>query len=264
MMRIIHFSDTHEPAVLKFSSFFDKRLIGCANSLVIRRRRYDPSRTARMIECILREKPDCAVFTGDAVSTSEPEEFERAAVRFEPLAGSGIPVIAVPGNHDCYVRDARCRTAMERFYTRLNGEEFRPGPHVRIIGGLRFAVIHCALPTPWILSSGVMTPETASFLAAQAEMKDDRPLVCTGHFPLLREPGPASWRRGLRGAENAAELLRHGSLALSLCGHVHRGYERPCGRSSGEVCAGSVTKYGTFTEIRFEGGKFECLRRSLT
>ena len=91
MMRIIHFSDTHEPAVLKFSSFFDKRLIGCANSLVIRRRRYDPSRTDRMIGCILREKPDCVVFTGDPVSTSEPEEFERAAVRFEPLAGSGIP-----------------------------------------------------------------------------------------------------------------------------------------------------------------------------
>jgi len=264
MTRFIHFSDAHEPAAPGWDSLLDKRLIGSLNSLLMRGRRYDPARTERMIECILRERPDGVIFTGDAVSTSEPGEFARAAARFKPLTGSGIPVIAVPGNHDCYVRDARCRAAMEDFYTCLNGEPFRPEPHVRIIGDVRFAVIHCALPTLWILSSGVMTPETASFLTAQADSGDERPLVCVGHFPLLGEKGVAAWRRGLRGADSAAELLRRGTISLSLCGHVHRGGLRPCGDSAGELCAGSVSKYGVFAEILYNGGHtFEIRRRTL-
>ena len=111
--RIIHFSDTHEPATLEsWRALFDKRILGLANSSLVRKNRYDRNYLPRAIELILKDPPDLALFTGDAVSCGQPGEFDRALKLFRPLIDSSVPLLYIPGNHDAYVRDRSCRKAL--------------------------------------------------------------------------------------------------------------------------------------------------------
>ena len=264
--RIIVFSDIHEEAVFSPGAWKDKRILGWLNSRVMRRKSYDRSRTDRAVRYILGEKPDVVVFPGDAVSTAAPEEFERAWGRLRPLAESGIPVIFTPGNHDLYTRDRACREALEDFYRKMNGgRDYSPEPYLLEVKGLRFAAVHCAKPVPWVMSSGRMTPSAAAFLRREAEKPSGAPLVCTGHFPILIDHPLREFRRRIFGAGEAAALIRSGKIALSLCGHMHEGYEKLDPRGYGEICAGSLTRYGSLAVVTWhdETKTFELKRETI-
>ena len=102
MLKIIHFSDIHISAPLSSgSALFDKRLIGYLNGAIFRRHAYKQERLEKAVPMILNEKPDVIVFTGDATTCSQPEEFEKALNLLQPLIKSGIPILYTPGNHDC-------------------------------------------------------------------------------------------------------------------------------------------------------------------
>ena len=264
--RIILFSDIHEEAVFSAGAWKDKRLIGWLNSRVMRGKTFDRSRTDRAVRFILENKPDIVVFPGDAVSTSAPEEFDTAWRRLRPLAESGIPLIFTPGNHDIYTRDRACLAALEDFYRKMNGgRAYDPEPYLLEVKGVRFAAVHCAKPVPWVMSSGRMTKSTTAFLRRAAEDASSAPLVCVGHFPILIDHPIRESRRRVFGAGEAAEMIRSGKIALSLCGHMHHGYEKTDARGYGEVCAGSLTRYGSLVVItcREDTGTFELKREMI-
>lgn len=251
--RLILFADSHEPAAFPgLRGCFDKRLFGWCNDLLKRRFLHDPDLLNMAVQVILQRKPDCVLFAGDAVSTSDPAEFERAKLRFQPLAGSGIPLLCAAGNHDCYVRDKTCRNAMLDFYRFLAAgreEVFScDSPVFRKTGGLRLLALPEAHPVaPW-LSCGSLSDESTDFLEREAASGDPEPLVLLHHFPLLDH----SWRRSLRNAGKARALLKKGKIALSLCGHTHCPAETLDKQGRGEIIAGSVTRYGVLTEILYD------------
>lgn len=252
---LILIADSHEPAVFPgLRGCFDKRFLGYGNDRLKRRFLHDQKSLDNAVRIILARKPDCVLFAGDAVSTSNPLEFKHALPHFQPLINSRIPLLCTAGNHDCYVRDASCRAAMLNFYRSLAaGREdvFSPGrPMLRRIGHLRLIALPEARPVaPW-LSCGFLSAESLEFLEREAESGDPAPLVLLHHFPLLER----SWRRSLRNAERARALLKAGKIALSLCGHVHHPSETLDERGRGELVAGSVTRYGVLTEIIYDAG----------
>ncbi|MBO4649550.1 MAG: metallophosphoesterase [Lentisphaeria bacterium] len=253
--RIIHFSDTHQPATLEhWHALFDKRLVGLVNSNLIRKGRYDQSLPAKAIEYILKNPPDLAVFTGDATSCGQVGEFSRALRLFRPLLKSDIPFIYTPGNHDAYVPDRACRSALERFTLVMSrGKHPLSGyPFALDFPSFRLLVIDCARPFNPALSCGYMPPKTRQFLLDEAAKLDARPLICVGHFPLITEASLINARRLLYGSAGAAEMLQEGIIDLSLCGHIHRPYELLNERGRGEIVAGSLTKYGTLAEIIYD------------
>lgn len=203
MTRILQISDSHERAVLnEFSACFDKRLFGFCTSNLIRRFQHDDSQLDAAIERILSEKPDAVLFTGDAVSTSNPLEFERALPHFLPLAKSGIPLICTPGNHDLYTREKAYHDAMHAFYDELT--QFVPyeKPVLLRVGDVRIAAVPESRPSlPW-LSCGWFSDETVRFLEEESAKDDPAPLILAGHFPLLDR----SWRRGLKNAGLVRDL----------------------------------------------------------
>ena len=257
MTRLIHFSDSHEGAVLPPHPF-DKRIFGFCNSVFKRRFQHDDSLLDAAVSRIVSLKPDMVIFTGDAVSTAAPEEFRRAAERFRPLRDSGIPLVCTAGNHDCYVPDAACRRAMLDFYMNLT-PLFSEKPFLIRTGGIRLAVIPEAKPLPVWLSCGYLGEESVDLLTAEAEQNDPDPLVVAGHFPLLDH----SWRRGLRNAGSVRKLLKSGGIALSLCGHVHRPAGSLGSGGPAELTAGSVTRCGVISQITYENGVFSLERISL-
>ena len=254
--RIVQFSDIHEHAVFSPRSLLDKRFFGLLNSTFCRGGSYRMERTDAAVRTILRDLcPDVIVFSGDAVSTSDPREFETALARLRPLAESGIPILFSPGNHDRYVRDRLCREAFERFRASLTRTCPMDWPFVYGTPELRFAVIDCARPFNPVLSCGQMSPETASFLESEAAKDDPRPLVCVGHFPL-RNNTLLEFRHRLIGGSRATALLERGGIALSLAGHVHRPEQSLDSRGRGEIVAGSLTKWDILREITFADGVF--------
>ena len=201
-------------------------------------------------------RPGLAIFTGDAVSTSDPREFDAALNQLRPLVDSGMPVLFSPGNHDRYVRDRACREAFERFRVELTKNCPMAYPGLYETPDLRFAVIDCARPFNPVLSCGEMKPETADFLEREAAKDDPRPLVCVGHFPLHGNDKLKSFRHRLIGGKRAEALLNAGKIALSVAGHVHVPSRHLDARGYGEVVAGSLTRHDILREIAFEGGVF--------
>lgn len=251
---ILHFSDVHFPAEISCRSFLDKRILGCCNSLLVRKGKYKLEYFRKAIPQFLKKKPSLFVFTGDAVSTADPREFQKALIAFQPLIDSGIPILYVPGNHDLYVRDRQCREAMEQFYSALNGgRSYSDAPWIFDGGLVRIAAIHCAKPLSWYFSCGVMSGQTSEFLRKEMENTAfSAPLLLAGHFPVITDHPRLDFRRKLYHAEIAAEGLESGKIALSMCGHIHQGYERTLPSGSMELCAGSLTKHGSYLEITYD------------
>ncbi len=262
--KFVLFSDIHEHAVFSPRALLDKRFFGLMNSTFCRHGAYRMERVDAAVRTILDSlRPDLAIFTGDAVSTSDPREFEAALKQLRPLVESGMPILFSPGNHDRYVRDRACCEAFEHFRAELTKHCPMTLPGVYETPELRFAVIDCARPFTPVLSCGEMMPETADFLEREAAKDDPRPLVCVGHFPLhTNGRSLASYRHSLLGAKRAEALLNEGKIALSVVGHVHVPFQRLDARGRGEIVAGSLTKKDVMREITFENGVFTV--RSLT
>ena len=255
--KFVLFSDTHEHAVFSPRALLDKRFFGLMNSTFCRHGAYRMERIAAAVRTILDSlRPDLVIFTGDAVSTSDPREFDAALKQLRPLIDSGIPILYSPGNHDRYVRDRACCEAFERFRAELTKHCPMTLPGLYETSDLRFAVIDCARPFNPVLSCGEMPPETADFLERAAAKDDPRPLVCVGHFPLHGNDGLKSFRHRLIGGKRAEALLNAGKIALSLAGHIHVPFQRLDSRGYGEIVAGSLTKHDILREITFDGGVF--------
>ena len=256
--KFVLFSDIHEHAVFSPCALLDKRVFGLMNSSFCRHGGYRMERIGAAVRTILDSlRPDLVIFTGDAVSTSDPREFGAALDRLRPLAESGIPILFSPGNHDRYVRDRACREAFEQFRAGLTKHCPMELPGVYETPELRFAVIDCARPFNPVLSCGEMTPETADFLEAEAAKDDPRPLVCVGHFPLHGNcRSLKSYRHSLLGGKRAETLLNERKIALSVAGHVHIPSRRLDDRGYGEIVAGSLTKFDILREITFADGVF--------
>jgi 3',5'-cyclic AMP phosphodiesterase CpdA len=256
-MKIALFSDIHEHAVFSARALLDKRLFGLMNSTFCRHGSYRMERIDAAVRTILDSlRPDLVIFTGDAVSTSDPREFEAALKRLRPLIDSGLPILYSPGNHDRYVRARACREAFEYFRAELTKRCPMTLPGLYETPELRFAVIDCARPFNLVLSCGEMPPETSAFLENEAAKDDPRPLVCVGHFPLHGNDKLKSFRHRLIGGERAEALLNEGKIALSLAGHIHVPFQELDARGHGEIVAGSLTKKDVLREITFADGVF--------
>ena len=255
--KFVVFSDIHEHAVFSARALLDKRVFGLVNSTFFRHGSYRMERIDAAVRTILDSlRPDLVIFAGDAVSTSDPREFESALKRLRPLIDSGIPILYSPGNHDRYVRARACREAFERFRAELTAHTPMTWPGLYETPDLRFAVIDCARPFNPVLSCGEMTPETAVFLEREAGKDDPRPLVCVGHFPLRGNDKLSSFRHRLLGGKRAEALLNDGKIALSVVGHVHMPSQRLDARGRGELIVGSLTKHDILREITFDNGTF--------
>ena len=255
--KFVLFSDIHEHAVFSPRALLDKRFFGLMNSTFCRHGAYRMERIDAAVRTILDSlRPDLVIFTGDAVSTSDPREFEAALKQLRPLVESGMPILYSPGNHDRYVRDRACREAFEHFRAELTKHCPMTLPGVYETSELRFAVIDCARPFTPVLSCGEMTPETADFLEREAAKDDPRPLVCVGHFPLRGNDKLSSFRHRLIHYERAETLLNAGKIALSVAGHVHKPLQHLDARGYGELVVGSLTKKDILREITFDAGVF--------
>ena len=237
-------------------AYFDKRWVGVFNYRFRRRFRHDLSKLERAVDYILSTRPDVAVCTGDLTSAGQPGEFERVRKVLAPLRDSGIPLIYMPGNHDCYVKRPKCVKAMKDMveYLTCGSSVFDDYPQRRIIAGVEFLLLNTSRPSNLLCSWGFLLKEDSRKIEAWCGEEKSLPRILVSHYPMTEDHPLLRIRHRLFGQRRMLELLGSGSIDLALCGHVHKPYfkSHPDGRIL-ECCAGSVTRNGSLVEISSTG-----------
>ena len=254
-MKIIHFSDPHAGAMPdSLSAYFDKRIVGTMNYLFKRRFLHNMELMQKGVDYILQEKPDVVVCSGDLTSTGQSREFDIILEILMPLICSGIKMFYVPGNHDLYVKNNRCRRAFEEAFAKLNGENvsFSSLPEVFSVEECDFMPVNESRPTNIFLSTGYLTSEVSDKIIEIAEVQRERPLIMIGHFPVREKSSPLDLRHRMYGQKSVLELLNSQKIDLSLCGHTHKWSCDVDGTGRGEVIAGSLTKTADLNVIEYD------------
>lgn len=265
-MRIVHFSDLHLTALPRdLSALCDKRVLGLTNHFLRRRHRFHADLAERAVARLRLLAPDLVVITGDITSVGSPEDFAAARRCLAPLLApsSGFACVYVPGNHDAYVRNARCVAALRQAFGVLNNQrwELDQLPAEMTFPGLRVLVVNECVPTaPW-LSCGIFTPAVRHRVRAWLEtprQPGERKLL-VGHFPSRLHDGrrlPA--RRRLRDDNLIWNALQAGRLDVSLCGHDHTPFVRRESNGAMEICAGALSATGRLNVLDYSAatGRF--------
>ena len=204
MIRLLHFSDVHLPsslARLRLRDLASKRLLGAANVLVRRRRRFRDARIklAALSRLATELAADAVLCTGDYTELGTEDEIRDARALVEPFLRAPLGFITMPGNHDLYVPD----TVQTRRFERHFGDLLRtdlpehavdgPWPAVRLLGEtVAVVAVRSARPNPepW-RSSGMVAPAE---LGALARILSDprvsgRFVIVATHYALRKRDG---------------------------------------------------------------------------
>ena len=261
-MRIFHFSDPHAGGPAEdWRAYFDKRWVGVFNYRFRRRFRHDLGMLRNAVDYLMAHRADVAVCTGDLTSTGQPGEFAQVREILRPLRDSAIPIIYLPGNHDCYVKRPACVAAMtDMVHWLTRGDyEFAALPQVRTIGGCDFLLLNTSRPSNLLCSWGFVSRADSRYIEEFCRTPKQRPRILVGQYTLYEEHPFLRIRHRLFGQRKLQELLENGAIDLALCGHVHRPYRHLTPKGYGENCAGSVTLNGSMTQIDCDpaGGRFQ-------
>jgi len=227
---------------------FSKTWIGNANLLLSRGKILQPLCLKTLIPILQQEMVDLCLITGDLSTTSQPKEFLKAQEFVKNLLQSGIDVLTLPGNHDHYTRKAFQK---KLFYHYLANPAFGskdPKYDLRydLLEVYRFTditliLLDQTLPTPWFQDHGSIAPTLLMNLQKVLnQMAKDQPLICAGHFPLIRENGALD--TCLKRGSQLYSLLRSHSKVYYLHGHRHH-YKIIQDPSSGltQIDSGSIS-----------------------
>lgn len=266
-MKIVHFSDIHAGGPAEdWMAYVDKRWVGVFNYRWRRRFQHDLANVTKAVNYILDTRPDVAVCTGDLTSAGQPGEFAKTKAVLEPLLQSDIPVIFIPGNHDCYVYRPKCmkaiRDAVE--WMSSNSYKFEDYPFKKDFGQCEFIIINNSRPSNLLCSWGFMDKESNDFVVKCCSEEKIKPRILVGHYPIFEDHPILRVRHRLFKQKQVRQLIENGSIDLSLCGHVHKPYARTDATGRGEICAGSVTRNGSLAEITYSPTEDLFIRQVIT
>lgn len=163
-------------------------------------------------------RPDLVVVSGDLTLRAKPHQF-RAARQFVDAIEQklGIPVLAIPGNHDVPLYRVWERAlAPYRAYERDFSANLEP-----TFEDDEMLVVGVNTAANWTLKDGLVPRRRLKHLADQLATAGSRFTVVTLHHPLVPAPRFDN-RRVFRHAVETANLLVEHGVDLVLAGHHHQ------------------------------------------
>lgn len=220
-LTLIHFGDLHVWNLGFDRDFAFKRLLGLANLILRRGRKFPPPLAQMLIERLGGEEADYVVFTGDLTTTALRREFIAGRQLLGPVIDRWERrFIAIPGNHDRYTpRAADARLFENHFHT---PHEELPFAH-DLDPRWTLVAFDCAVPRR-LSSRGRVAPETLARLDAllAAQRERGRDLIAAAHYPLhYPEHHKPTWEHVLPERAEVLEVLHRHGVRVYLHGHAH-------------------------------------------
>ncbi len=219
MFVLAHLSDPHlaplpMPRPLELLS---KRGLGYLNWLRKRRGIHRAEVLETLVADLKARAPDHIAVTGDLVNLSLPGEFDSARAWLQKLGGPR-DVTVVPGNHDCYVRDA-VGAAQREWDIYMRGDGGETFPFVRRRGPLALIGLSTSLPTLPLAATGRLHGDQIARLGeVLGELRREAFRVVLIHHPPV---AGANYFRRLTDAAALREVLHRHGAELVLHGHHH-------------------------------------------
>lgn len=276
LVRLAHFSDIHltaRPLGWRVRDAFNKRPGGWMNVAVFGRgKRF---RHANNVIATLRGELagrgfDRLVFSGDATTLGFPAEMLESAKRLGVGAPGLPPGIAVPGNHDVYVR----RSARERLFEkafgpwqhgqRASAEHY---PFAQKVGHVWLIGVNSSVPNFWVWDArGNVGPAQLDRFKKLCATLDDGPRIVVSHYPIQMQGHQQEprWHR-LRDWAKVRDVATECGVSLWLHGHRHHWYFlRPAANLPfATICTGSSTQTGRwgYHDYTIDGWNLKAVRR---
>ncbi|WP_084360676.1 phosphodiesterase [Hydrogenophaga palleronii] len=170
----------------------------------------------------LQPAPDLVLLTGDLTDRGTAAEY---AVVADALAPLGMPVYAVPGNHD---DPTVARNALRRCMPVAPDAPAGACCYTLRVGGLHLIALDTVVPRQ---SHGALQPDQLAWLARALDARRGEPVLLFMHHPPLPTGIEAMDACSLmEGADALAALVRgHGQVQGLLCGHLHRAVQMQFG-----------------------------------
>ncbi len=275
-VRLIHFSDVHitsKPLGWRGRDLASKRFTGWLNLQLLgraRRFRHAPHVAGALVREIKQRQPDHLIFSGDATSLAFESEF-RAAARVLAVGDPDMPpALAIPGNHDYYVKKPAKERLFERYFApwqkgeRVDDETY---PFAQRVGSLWLIGVNSSSYNFWTFDATgrIGRPQLDRLKRLLAQLSPG-PRILVTHYPLARSKGQPERRlHGLRDWREAMRVAAEGGVSLWLHGHLHRPFALETAQAAPFpiICAGSATQthIWAYNEYSVAGEKLKAVRR---
>jgi 3',5'-cyclic AMP phosphodiesterase CpdA len=273
LFRLAHVTDPHFRgfAGARPWDFFNKRLLGTLNIVLVRRRKH----RMELLESLRRDLAGRAVdhlaLTGDLGNVSLEGEWKAARRWIEEYGRGSEAVTVIPGNHDAYVESAVKSGGFERIFGAYQTADLRLGsehyPFVRFRGDVALLAVNSCVPTGDTGAWGEIGEGQRARLEALLTMPEVAKrvrVVLIHHPPVVHRPGED---RNLRDRDALVALLARTGADLVLHGHDHRdehaAVQGPGGKKIPIIGAGSAS-YAGKPEHRARYNVYEIEGRTIT
>ena len=276
-VRLAHFSDVHltsKKLGWKRRDVLSKKVTGWINVKLLgrgKRFRHAPTVVAALVAELKSRDFDGLVFSGDATKLAFESEMRLAAERLGVNDTTMPPAVAVPGNHDYYVRnDVRLNRFETNFAPWLQGERLGDErfPYAKRIGHCWLIALNSAKANFLSIdASGRMGREQLLRFRALCESLSPGPRIVVTHYPLRKANGKLEIQtRRLRDHRFALAAATECGVSLWLHGHIHRGYVLAPSEDIPfpVICSGSATQTDrwSYNEYSIDGWQLAMAKRT--
>ncbi|MBA2474591.1 MAG: metallophosphoesterase, partial [Actinobacteria bacterium] len=173
----------------------------------------DPAVERALVQLIASVEPELIVASGDLTHRGQRDQHERAA-RF--LRGFGLPLLAIPGNHDIpYTFPARFTSTFAEFERQWETTE-------PVYRSDRLLIVGLNSVRAWRHQSGGVRQAQLDWAAEQLASAEPGALrIVTLHHHLLGAPWRSNKKPVARRNHVLASLVEAGA-ELVLAGHIHQ------------------------------------------
>lgn len=206
------------------SQLLSKRWLGMANLFFCRRGKFLTQTLEELLKELKRQKVTHLLIAGDLTTTSHPKEFELARFFCDKVLAAGIELFIIPGNHDCYTKEAECNKSFYNYFPSTYGSSVfslkEEGVcYVDLDNNYGLLLLDAALATPLYFSGGLFSAKLeANLRSTLASVPKNKEIILMCHFPFFE-----SKRRQLKREKELQKILKeHPQIKLYLCGHSHK------------------------------------------
>ncbi len=217
--------------------------------------RHDPEVVAAVEAYLFERRPDLVVISGDFTQRARIEQFQMAAEFVDRIEAGGLPVLAVPGNHDVPLYDVARRFARPLHrYKRFIDDDLCPyweNDDLAVLG------INTARSLT-IKDGSVSRKQIERIRDAFDDVATHKTRVLVTHHPLFAMPLEEEEGALTKVANRSIDALAAAAEAgvdILLAGHFHRAYSISAREMVDTAGPALVIQAGTATSTRLRGGE---------
>jgi 3',5'-cyclic AMP phosphodiesterase CpdA len=215
---------------------------------------HDPAVVAAVEAFLFERRPDLVVISGDFTQRARVAQYQMACEFVERIEAGGLPVLAVPGNHDVPLYDIARRflRPLDR-YKRFIDDDLCPYWENDTI-----AVLGINTARSFTIKDGSVSYEQIHRIReAFRDVAEHKMRILVTHHPLFAMPigDEGGLTKVANRSDDALTAAAEAGVDVLLAGHFHRAYSVSAREMVDTAGPALVIQAGTATSTRLRGGE---------